>query len=53
MILFLDEFQQSKGLDSCKTVQVYFHATGDDILLPNRYIEKVVTFQCIYYSLIT
>jgi hypothetical protein len=42
------EFQESKGLDSSKRVQVYFHATGYDILPPNRYIEKAVTFQCIH-----
>jgi hypothetical protein len=32
---------------------MHLHATGYDILLPHMYIEKTVTFQCIYSASIT
>ncbi len=40
-------------MDSWKWVPFYFHAAGDGILLPNRYLDNLATFICIHYSLIT
>jgi hypothetical protein len=36
-----------------KTVQVYFHAAGYDILPPSRYVDKAIVFLFINVSSLT